>query len=44
MLLLTNYRSSKRGMARITYITSEGERREVAVDDGYAVVEGVINN
>ncbi len=31
-------------MARITYITSEGERREVAVDDGYSVMEGAINN
>lgn len=31
-------------MARITYITPEGERHEVAVDDGYSVMEGAINN
>ena len=31
-------------MARITYITPQGERLEVAVDDGYSVMEGAINN
>lgn len=31
-------------MARITYITPEGDRNEVEVDDGYSVMEGAINN
>jgi len=31
-------------MAKITYITRDGERHEVEVDNGYSVMEGAINN
>jgi len=31
-------------MARITYITPDGERHEVTVDNGHSVMEGAINN
>ncbi|MDH3613401.1 MAG: 2Fe-2S iron-sulfur cluster-binding protein [Gammaproteobacteria bacterium] len=31
-------------MARITYITPDGERHEVEVEKGYSVMEGAINN
>jgi 2Fe-2S ferredoxin len=31
-------------MAKITYITRDGERHEVDVDNGYSVMEGAINN
>lgn len=31
-------------MAKITYITRDGQRHEVDVDNGYTVMEGAINN
>lgn len=31
-------------MPKITYITTNGERHEVEVDNGYSVMEGAINN
>ena len=31
-------------MARITYVTRDGERHEVEVENGYSVMEGAINN
>ncbi len=31
-------------MARITYITTDGTRHDVDVENGYSVMEGAINN
>ncbi|MEL7186154.1 MAG: 2Fe-2S iron-sulfur cluster-binding protein [Pseudomonadota bacterium] len=31
-------------MPKVIYITPEGERHEVEVDNGYSVMEGAINN
>lgn len=31
-------------MAKITYVTRDGERHEVDVENGYSVMEGAINN
>ncbi len=31
-------------MAKITYITRDGENHEVDVENGYSVMEGAINN
>ena len=31
-------------MPKINYITTDGERHEVEVDNGYSVMEGAINN
>ena len=31
-------------MAKITYISSDGTRHETAVENGYSVMEGAINN
>lgn len=31
-------------MPRITYVTSDGERHETEVENGYSVMEGAINN
>ena len=31
-------------MTKITYVTRDGERHEVEVDNGYTVMEGAINN
>jgi len=31
-------------MPRVTYITPDGERHEVEVENGYSVMEGAINN
>ncbi|HSN51456.1 MAG TPA: 2Fe-2S iron-sulfur cluster-binding protein [Woeseiaceae bacterium] len=31
-------------MARITYISRDGSRKEVDVENGYSVMEGAINN
>ena len=31
-------------MPRITYVTSDGNRHEVEVENGYSVMEGAINN
>lgn len=31
-------------MAKITYVTRDGERHEVDVESGYSVMEGAINN
>ena len=31
-------------MPKVTYITPDGERLEVEVDNGYSVMEGAINN
>ncbi|MGB5258647.1 MAG: 2Fe-2S iron-sulfur cluster-binding protein [Woeseiaceae bacterium] len=31
-------------MPKITYVTTDGERHEVEVDNGYSVMEGAINN
>jgi len=31
-------------MPKITYVTTDGERHEVEVENGYSVMEGAINN
>ncbi|MGB5335256.1 MAG: 2Fe-2S iron-sulfur cluster-binding protein [Woeseiaceae bacterium] len=31
-------------MPKITYVTTDGERHDVEVDNGYSVMEGAINN
>ena len=31
-------------MAKIIYVTSDGNRQEVEVENGYSVMEGAINN
>ena len=31
-------------MPKVIYVTKDGERREVDVDNGYSVMEGAINN
>jgi 2Fe-2S ferredoxin len=31
-------------MPKVTYITTDGERHEVTLENGYSVMEGAINN
>lgn len=31
-------------MPKVTYVTSDGERHDVVVENGYSVMEGAINN
>lgn len=38
------YRKQIVKMPKVTYITPDGERSEVEVENGYSVMEGAINN
>ena len=31
-------------MPKITYVTTDGERHEIEVENGYSIMEGAINN
>ena len=38
------YQQQVQSMPKVTYITPDGERIEVEVENGYSVMEGAINN
>jgi 2Fe-2S ferredoxin len=38
------FEHGKPAMPKITYVTSDGSRHEVEVENGYSVMEGAINN
>ena len=43
-LLFRAFEHRKTVMPKITYVTSDGSRHEVEVENGYSVMEGAINN
>jgi len=38
------FEHGKTAMPKITYVTSDGSRHEVEVENGYSIMEGAINN
>jgi 2Fe-2S ferredoxin len=44
LIIFSPIKDRTRAMPKITYITADGARTEVEVENGYSVMEGAINN